>query len=225
MAGSTVLPYPDRAAAGRALVPLLGPYRGRPDLLVLGLPRGGVPVAYEVARGLGAPLDVFVVRKLGVPGHEELAMGAIASGGARVIVPEVVRALRIDDGTFNSIADMEYREVERREQLFRDERPRLDVEGRVVVLVDDGLATGATMRAAVHALRELGPARIVVAVPAGAAETCDELTRVADEVVCAATPEPFQAVGLWYRDFAQTTDDEVRALLADALGSRPGAAR
>lgn len=221
MGRSTALPYSDRRAAGRALVPLLAPYAGRGDVVVLGLPRGGVPVAYEVARGLGAPLDVFVVRKLGVPGHEELAMGAIASGGARVVVPEVVRALRIDDDTLDSVAEAEYREVERREQLFRDERAQLDVGGRVAVLVDDGLATGATMRAAVQALRDLGPARIVVAVPAGAAETCDELSRLADEVICAATPEPFQAVGLWYHDFAQTTDEEVRALLAGAAANGP----
>lgn len=209
------LPYPDRHSAGRHLAGLLGEYSERSDVIVLGLPRGGVPVAYEVALALGAPLDVFVVRKLGVPGREELAMGAIASGGARVLVPEVVRALRIPERELDRVADVEYRELERRERLFRSGRAPLDLAGRVVILVDDGLATGATMKAAVQALRELGPRRVVVAVPAGATETCDALAEEADQVVCAATPEPFQAVGLWYQDFTQTTDDEVRALLAE----------
>lgn len=209
------LPYPDRHSAGRHLAGLLGEYSERSDVIVLGLPRGGVPVAYEVARALAAPLDVFVVRKLGVPGREELAMGAIASGGARVLVPEVVRALRIPEQELDRVADVEYRELERRERLFRSGRAPLDLAGRVVILVDDGLATGATMKAAVQALRELGPRRVVVAVPAGATETCDALAEEADQVVCAATPEPFQAVGLWYQDFTQTTDDEVRALLAE----------
>lgn len=211
-----ILPYSDRREAGRRLAGALGAYAGRDDVLVLGLPRGGVPVAYEVARALDAPLDVFVVRKLGVPGHEELAMGAIASGGVRVLVPEVVDMLGIGPRQIDEVADAEYRELERRERLFRGGRPAPDYAGRIVILVDDGLATGATMRAAVQALRELGPRRIVVAVPAGAGETCAELSRIADDVICAATPEPFQAVGLWYRDFTQTTDDEVHALLADA---------
>lgn len=210
------LPYLDRREAGRRLAADLRSFAARSDVLVLGLPRGGVPVAYEVARALGAPLDVFVVRKLGVPGREELAMGAIASGGVRVIVPEVVRALGIGERDLDAVADAEYRELERRERLFRGDREPPDYAGRTVILVDDGLATGATMRAAVQALRELGPRRIVVAVPAGAAETCAELEQLADAVICAATPEPFQAVGLWYRDFTQTTDEEVRELLADA---------
>jgi predicted phosphoribosyltransferase len=213
-----MLPYSDRREAGRLLAAQLRAYAGRHDVLVLGLPRGGVPVAYEVARALDAPLDVFVVRKLGAPGHEELAMGAIASGGVRVLVPEVVAALGVSRRELDEAADDEYRELERRERLFRGGRAPPSYAGRTVILVDDGLATGATMRAAVEALRELGPRRIVVAVPAGAAETCAELTRLADEVICAATPEPFQAVGLWYRDFAQTSDDEVRMLLADAAG-------
>ena len=217
-----MIPYQDRYDAGRRLAPLLGRYAGRDDVLVLGLPRGGVPVAFEVARSLDAPLDVFIVRKVGVPGHEELAMGAIATGGVRVLVPEVVRALGIADASIDQAAGVELAELMRRERLFRGDREPHDVAGRTVILVDDGLATGATMRAAVAALRELGPNRIVVAVPAGAAETCDELARIADEVVCAETPEPFQAVGLWYRDFTQTSDDEVRALLAEAGGARPG---
>lgn len=215
-----MIPYSDRYDAGRKLAPLLGAYAGRADVLVLGLPRGGVPVAFEVAQALDAPLDVFIVRKIGVPGHEELAMGAIATGGVRVLVPEVVSALRIDRDAIDRAADAEFHELTRRERLFRGGRAPHDVADRIVILVDDGLATGATMRAAVQALRQLEPSRIVVAVPAGAAETCDELARIADEVVCAATPEPFQAVGLWYRDFTQTDDDEVRALLADAAAVR-----
>lgn len=210
------LPYADRRAAGRSLAEALGAYAGRDDVLVLGLPRGGVPVAYEVARALGAPLDVFVVRKLGVPGREELAMGAIASGGVRVVVPEVVRALGLEERDLARSAETEYRELERRERIFRGGRAAPEFAGRTVILVDDGLATGATMRAAVAALRELQPARIVVAVPIGAVETCDELRQLADEVVCGATPEPFEAVGLWYRDFTQTTDHEVQSLLAGA---------
>lgn len=215
-----MIPYPDRHAAGRRLAPLLASYAGRQDVLVLGLPRGGVPVAFEVARALDAPLDVFVVRKIGVPGHAELAMGAIASGGIRVLVPEVVRALGIGDAAIDRATEAESFELARREQAFRGDRPAHDLARRIVILVDDGLATGATMRAAVQALRELGPRRIVVAVPAGAAETCHEMARIADEVVCAAMPEPFQAVGLWYEDFSQTTDDEVRTLLADAATAR-----
>lgn len=215
-----MIPYPDRHEAGRRLAPLLRAYAGRRDVLVLGLPRGGVPVAFEVARALDAPLDVFIVRKLGVPGHEELAMGAIATGGVRVLVPEVVRALRIDEAALDRAADAEFLELVRRERLFRGGREAHDVTGQTVILVDDGLATGATMRAAVQALRELGPGRIVVAVPAGARETCEELARLADEVICAAMPEPFQAVGLWYRDFTQTTDEEVRELLTEAAAVR-----
>ena len=182
---------------------------------MLGLPRGGVPVAWEVARRLGAPLDVFVVRKLGYPGHEELAMGAIASGGVRVLNPEVV-AYGVSRDAIERVTAREQVELERRERLFRGDRPRLPVAGRVAILVDDGLATGSTMRAAIRAVRQQGASRIVVAVPVAARSTCAEIEQEADEVVCAATPHPFHAVGLWYEDFSQTTDDEVRELLGPA---------
>jgi predicted phosphoribosyltransferase len=208
--------FRDRYEAGRLLAEQLTAYAGRPDVLVLALPRGGVPVAYEVARALGAPLDVFAVRKLGVPGHEELAMGAIASGGVYVLNDEVVQALRIPSRVIEAVAARELRELGRRERAYRDGRPAPVVRGRTVILVDDGLATGSTMRAAVAALRRLGPARVVVAVPTAAPATCAELRREADECACAITPEPFYAVGLWYEDFSQTTDDEVRDLLARA---------
>ena len=191
---------------------------GQPDLLVLGLPRGGVPVAWEVARRLGAPLDVFVVRKLGFPGHEELAMGAIASGGVRVLNPEVI-AYGVSRAQIEQVTEKERRELERREQLFRGDRPPMRVADRTVVLVDDGLATGSTMRAAVRALRQERAGRIIVAVPVAAPSVCAEMKAEADEVVCAATPEPFRAVGLWYDDFAQTSDAEVRELL-DGAGER-----
>lgn len=205
--------YSDRREAGRALAAALAPYAGRDDVVVLALPRGGVPVGYEVASALGAPLDVFVVRKLGVPGHEELAMGAIATGGVRVLVPSVVESLGISSDEIDSVADAERRELERRERQYRGNRPELDVRGRTVILVDDGLATGATMRAAVAALRQCEPARIVVAAPVGARDACDEFRVLADDVICARTPEPFYGVGLWYDDFSQTSDDEVRDLL------------
>jgi len=208
--------YRDRHDAGRRLAEKLQHYAGRPDLLVLALPRGGVPVGFEVAQALGAPLDIFLVRKLGVPGHEELAMGAIASGGVRVVNEDVVRRLGVPDIWLDEAADREARELARREEAYRDGRPAPDASGKTVVLVDDGLATGSTMRAAVAALRRLGPARIVVAVPLGAAETCAEFRDEADEAVCAEEPEPFYAVGSWYDDFTQTTDDEVRELLARA---------
>jgi predicted phosphoribosyltransferase len=208
--------FQNRIDAGRRLAAKLKAYAGRPDVLVLALPRGGVPVAYEVARALRAPLDVFLVRKLGLPGHEELAMGAIATGGVRVLNPDVVRTLRIPDDVIDEVARQEQRELERRERIYRDDRPAPEVRGRTVILVDDGLATGSTMRAAVAALHRQEPARIVVAVPIGAAETCAELGSEADEVVCARTPEPFYAVGLWYRDFTQTTDEEVHDLLEQA---------
>ncbi len=210
------LPFRDRREAGRLLAAPLTAYAHRPDVLVLALPRGGVPVAYEVARALGAPLDVFLVRKLGVPGHEELAMGAIASGGVRVLNQEIVRALRIPDEVIEAVAAQEQQELARRERLYRGDRPPPDVRERTVILVDDGLATGATMHAAVQALRQQQPARIVVAVPIAAPETCAELSGEVDDIVCAATPQPFHAVGLWYADFSQTTDDEVRDLLARA---------
>src|SRR5262245_37070546 len=192
--------YRDRADAGQALAERLMPYADRPDVLVLALPRGGVPVAFEVARALGVPLDVFLVRKLGVPGQRELAMGALATGGVRVLNREVVEALGIPDEVVDAVAFEEEEELRRREREYRGDRPPPDVRGRVVILIDDGLATGSTMRAAVAALRRLGPARVVVAVPVGAPETCAELRGEADEVVCARTPDPFYAVGRWYDD-------------------------
>jgi len=208
--------YRDRADAGRRLAEELAPYAGCADLLILALPRGGVPVAFEVARALEAPLDVFLVRKLGVPGHEELAMGAIASGGMRLLNKDVVRALRISPDVIDQVAAVERVELERREREYRDDRPPPDVRGKTVILIDDGLATGASMRAAVAALRQRHPARIVVAVPIAAPATCAEFQGEVDEVVCARTPEPFYAVGLCYEDFAQTTDEEVRELLERA---------
>lgn len=215
--------FKNRSEAGRFLAEQLSAYANRPDTLVLALPRGGVPVAYEVAKALGAPLDVFQVRKLGLPGHEELAMGAIATGGVRVRNPEVVEYLRIPDEVIDEVTARERRELERRERLYREGRPALSPRGRVVILVDDGLATGSTMRAAILALRQQQPASIVVAVPVAAKQTCEELRAVADEVVCAVTPDPFYAVGLWYEDFAQTTDEEVRELLALAENKRTAA--
>ena len=214
--------FRDRTEAGRVLAADLRRYAGRADVLVLGLPRGGVPVAHEVARALGAPLDVFIVRKLGVPGHEELAMGAIASGGVRVLNETVVRSIRIPEEVIDAAARREQRELERRELDYRGSRPAPDVRGRTVILVDDGLATGASMRAAAQALRLLGPARLVIAVPVAAEQTCRELRGQADEVVCSTTPEPFYGVGMWYEDFSQTTDAEVRELLARAGGERDG---
>jgi putative phosphoribosyl transferase len=215
--------FKNRSEAGRFLAEQLSAYANRPDTLVLALPRGGVPVAYEVAKALGAPLDVFQVRKLGLPGHEELAMGAIATGGVRVRNPEVVEYLRIPDEVIDEVTARERRELERRERIYREGRPALSPRGRVVILVDDGLATGSTMRAAILALRQQQPASIVVAVPVAAKQTCEELRAVADEVVCAVTPDPFYAVGLWYEDFAQTTDEEVRELLARAENKRTAA--
>jgi predicted phosphoribosyltransferase len=208
--------FRDRTEAGRRLAAELAAYAGRPDVLVLALPRGGVPVAFEVARALHAPLDVFLVRKLGVPGHEELAMGAIATGGVRVMNSDVVRALHIPEEAIEAVAAEEQQELERRERLYRDDRPAPEVHGRTVILVDDGLATGSSMRAAVAALRYLRPARIVVAVPVAAPDTCTELQAEVDDVVCVRTPEPFYGVGLWYDDFSQTTDAEVHALLERA---------
>jgi predicted phosphoribosyltransferase len=210
--------FQDRREAGRLLAEKLGAYANRPDVLVLALPRGGVPVAYEVARALGAPLDVFIVRKLGVPGYEELAMGAVATGSVRVLNDELVRALSIPDYVIDAITAWEREELARRERLYRGDRPPPDVQDRTVILVDDGLATGATMHAAIAALRQQQPARIVVAVPTGSPETCDALRAEVDDVICAITPEPFHSVGLWYKDFSQTTDDEVRELLARATG-------
>jgi len=212
----TIQPFSDRPEAGRALAKRLEDYKDRTDVIVLALPRGGVPVAYEVAKALNAPLDVFIVRKLGVPGHEELAMGAIASGGVRVLNPEVLSRLRIDTWHIDRIAKQEMQELARREREYRGNRPPPDLHGKIPILIDDGLATGATMRAAARALRRLGPAKIVVAVPAAARDTCDEFRDEVDEIICAITPEPFYSVGSWYEDFSQTSDEEVRELLARA---------
>jgi predicted phosphoribosyltransferase len=209
----TTRPFADRHDAGVELASRLGQYSGRDDLVVLALPRGGVPVAFEVASALNAPLDVFVVRKLGMPGHPEFAIGAIASGGVRVLSDDVVRWYHIPDAAIEALTRSELAELERREREYRQGRPLIPLQGRIVILVDDGLATGSTMRAAVQAVRAQAPARVVVAVPVGAPETCEQLAAVADDVVCARTPDPFSAVGLWYRDFSQTTDEEVRELL------------
>jgi predicted phosphoribosyltransferase len=207
------LRFADRHDAGRRLAERLRHYAGREDVVVLGLPRGGVPVAVEVARSLGVPLDVFVVRKLGVPGHEELAMGAIASGGIRVLNTDVLAATLVPPEAVEAVAARELERLQTQEREYRGERPPLDVRGRVVILVDDGLATGATMRAAVAALRDRGAGAIVVAVPTAPIETCEALRREVDEIVCALTPDPFMAVGLWYRDFAPVSDQQVRELL------------
>lgn len=213
--------FADRRTAGRRTAELLRHYAGDPRALVLALPRGGVPVGYEIALALGTPLDVFVVRKLGVPGHEELAVGAIATGHTLVLNDDVVAALRITPEVIDAIATEEGRELDRRERAYRGEREPLELEDRTVILVDDGLATGATMRAAIRAVRDRGAARIVVAVPVAAGQTCAEVGREVDEIVCAATPEPFQAVGLWFDDFSQTDDDEVQKLLAAAWEREP----
>ena len=215
--------FRDRAEAGDVLAGRLGHYAGRDDVLVLALPRGGVPVAARVAEALRVPLDVFVVRKLGVPGHEELAMGAIASGGVQVRNEEVVGRLRLGEADLRRVVETEERELARRERSYREGRPPPDLAGRVVILVDDGLATGSTMRAAVAAARRLRPSRVVVAVPTAPASTCQRLRDEADEVVCATTPRPFRAVGYSYRSFPQTSDQEVRDLLRAAWTSdRPG---
>lgn len=208
--------YQDRRDGGRALADELSHYAGKTDVIVLGLPRGGVPVAYEVARALGTPLDVFVVRKLGVPGHEELAMGAIASGDVRVLNEDVVRKLNVSDEVIDSIAEEERAELRRREQAYRGDRSLPDLQGRTVILVDDGLATGATMRAAVAGVRAHEPAEIIAAVPTAAAETCADLQDEVDVMVCTETPRPFFGVGAWYHNFSQTTDEHVRNLLQKA---------
>ena len=212
-------PYKDRRSAGVELASRLGKLKGRRDVVVLALPRGGVPVGYEVARALDAPLDVFLVRKLGVPAHRELAMGAIASGGVRVLNADVISWYRVPEAVIDAVAREEQAELERREREYRVGHPAAELEGRIVVLIDDGLATGSTMKAAVEAVRARAPARIVVAVPVGAPDTCREFAGVADEVVCAHTPDHFAAVGEWYLDFSQTTETEVRDLLRQASAS------
>lgn len=218
---STQPQYKDRTDAGQQLAERLAPYRDRKDVLVLGLPRGGVPVAYEVAKALHVPLDVYLVRKLGAPGQEELAMGAIATGGVMLLNHDVIRELGITDEMTRAISMREWQELARREGLYRGARPLPEVAGKTVILVDDGLATGFTMRAAIAALKKQGPAHIVVAVPVAAAQTADELAAEVDEVVCLYTPSLFYAVGLWYGDFRPITDEQVYALLH--AGSAPGA--
>lgn len=209
--------FQNRAEAGRLLAEQLQPrYANCPTLLVLALPRGGVPVAFEVAHALAAPLDVFLVRKLGVPGEEELAMGAIASGDVRVLNEDVIRALGLSEEEIEGVTENERRELERRERVYRDNRPFPNLKKRTVLLVDDGLATGATMVAAVTAIRKHNPAVIIVGVPVAVPEVCQQFAALVDDIVCAMTPEPFYGVGHWYKDFSQTTDDEVRLLLAQA---------
>ena len=216
--------FKDRCEAGRELALRLLAYAAREDVVVLALPRGGVPVGYEVSRALDAPLDVFVVRKLGVPGHEELAMGAIASGHVVVINESVVRELGIPPEVIDQVAAREQVELDRREAEYRGEHEPVPVAGRCAILVDDGLATGSTMRAAGQALRQQGPSRIIVAVPVAARETCEEFRHEVDEIVCLKTPEPFRAVGLWYEDFSQTSDEEVWELLDRAWEEHPASA-
>jgi len=205
--------FQDRTEAGRILADRLAAYANYPDTMVLALPRGGVPVAFEVAEALNLPLDIFVVRKLGLPGHEEFAIGAIASGGARVLNQDLIRQLSLNDEIIEHIVAREQHELERRERIYRGQRPMLDVRDRTIIIVDDGLATGSSMRAAIAALRQKRPTKLIVAVPVGARVTCSELEALADEVICLETPENFSAVGLWYRDFSQTTDEEVIDLL------------
>ena len=213
--------FENRREAGRILAHHLVKYKDRPEVFVLGLPRGGVPVAFEVARELNAPLDIFVVRKLGVPGHEELGMGAIATGGVRILHDALIRELGLSKQTIDLVSAQEWRELERREKLYRGDRPAQVLENRTVIIVDDGLATGSTMKAAVQAVRQLNPARLIVAVPTAPAETCEEICQIADEAVCALTPEPFFAVGGSYQDFTPTTDDEVRDLIERAAKREP----
>jgi len=216
--------FRNRRDAGRRLAAELRTYANRSDVIVLALPRGGVPVGYEVATALGVPLDVFVVRKLGLPWHEELAMGALASGGVRILDDDLIRVARVSTEDIERVTAAEQVELERRERRYRGDRPFPDLTGKTVLLVDDGLATGSTMRAAVAALRQEAPRSIVVAVPVAAPATCDAFRDIADDIVCAETPEPFRAVGLWYDDFSQTTDEEVHELLIQA-GVPPGSQR
>jgi putative phosphoribosyl transferase len=209
--------FQNRTEAGQQLATRLKAYANRPEVLVLGLPRGGVPVAYEVARALNAPLDICLVRKLGVPGHKELAMGAIASGGVRVLNYDVVSWLGISGKTIDEVAARELKELQRRDRAYRGDRPQPDIRNRIVILVDDGIATGSTIRAAISVLESQNPAYVIVAVPVAPPETCEALKSEVDEVVCLMTPETFYAIGVWYEDFSQTTDEEVRALLAEQL--------
>ena len=213
--------FKDREEAGRILAKELKEYANRPNVIVLALPRGGVPVASQVAEALNAPLDVFLVRKLGLPGHEELAMGAIASGGVRVLNEDVVQALNIPEAVIDAVAAREQQELKRRERAYRDGRPSPDLHGKTIILIDDGLATGSSMRAAVAGLKAQDAAKIVVAVPTAAPETCESFETEVDEIICASTPEPFYGVGLWYQDFSQTTDQEVRQYLAEASERQP----
>lgn len=209
-------PFKDRRDAGRKLAQKLSAYAGQPHILILALPRGGVPVAYEVALALNVPLDIFIVRKLGLPGRDELAIGAVASGGVRVLNSDIVRMLSIPEEVINFVVKRELQELQRREKLYKRDRPFVEVQDRTVILVDDGLATGASMRAAIAGLRAQHPARIVVAVPAAAPDVCDAFQSEVDEIVCAITPEPFYGVGRWYEDFSQVTDEEVRVLIEQA---------
>ena len=211
--------FADRAEAGKVLATKLSAYANAPNALVLALPRGGVPVAYEVAIRLKLPLDVMIVRKLGVPGREEMAFGAIASGDVRLLNPDIVRSWQISKREIDAITARELRELERRESAYRDDRPKPAIKGKTILLIDDGVATGATMHAAVAALRQQQPARIVVAVPTAAPSTNAEFRAEVDEMICVITPDPFEAVGLWYEDFSQTTDDQVRDLLRRAASS------
>ncbi|MCW8445634.1 phosphoribosyltransferase [Fluoribacter gormanii] len=205
--------YDDRYQAGRVLTDLLKDYEKRTDVIVLALPRGGVPVAYEIASKLSLPLDIFIVRKLGVPGHEELAMGAIASGGITVFNEEIVNSLHISKEAINKIQKSEQEELSRRELVYRGKKPFPMLPGKTVILVDDGIATGYTMRAAIAALKQQNPAKIIVTVPVAARSTCDEIAPLVDEIICPMRPVNFYAVGMWYNDFSQTTDDEVMQLL------------
>lgn len=217
-----MLRFKNRSQAGQKLAEGLKQYANDPDTIVLGLPRGGVVVAYEVAEKLGLPLDIFLVRKLGVPGYEELAMGAIASGGVRVMNDDVVRRINISQSAIEEAVRKETLELERREKAYRSDRPRLDVKDKTILLVDDGLATGATMRAAVTALQKQKPKELIIAVPTASPETCDEFRDDVDDIICAITPTPFYAVGAWYDDFAQTTDEEVQELLRASQHAKKG---